>query len=117
MVFQFYHLAEEFAKGNQDDKGNALPWDHVVLNLPGDPVNDPNLPHVMKWEKIINKIAGNIVAFVDDHCASAHLVERTWGILRQVVSRLQYLGLQDAPRKQRLPVCIPVAWAGSVFNY
>jgi hypothetical protein len=25
------------------------------------------------------------------------------------------MGIQDAPRKRRPPVCIPVAWTGSVF--
>jgi hypothetical protein len=32
-----------------------------------------------------------------------------------VVSRLQYLGIQDAPRKRRPPLLNPGAWVGSVF--
>ena len=35
---------------------------------------------------------------------------------RQVASRLQYLGIQDAPRKRRPPSQTPGAWAGSVFS-
>jgi hypothetical protein len=116
MAVRFYYLAEEFAKGNRRDKDNPLRWDRVELNLPGDPAYDPTLPRVMKWDESINKIAGDIVAFVDDLRASAHSVERTWAIARQVVSRLQYLGLQDAPRKRRPPVRTPGAWAGSVFT-
>jgi hypothetical protein len=116
MAAQFYYLAEEFAKGDRHDKANPLRWDQVVLNLPGDPAYNPTLPHVMKWEDIINKITGDIVAFVDDLQASAHSVERTWAIPHQVVSQLQYLGLQDAPCKRRPPVCAPGAWAGSVFR-
>jgi hypothetical protein len=58
---------------------------------------DPTLPHVMKWDDLVNKIAGDIVAFMDNLRASGHLVEQTWAILQQVVSRLQYLGLQYAP--------------------
>jgi hypothetical protein len=66
----------------------------------------------MKWEKIINKIAGNIV----DLHASTHSVERTWEISRQVVSRLQYLGFQDAPQRRRPRIHTPGTWNGSVFK-
>ena len=69
----------------------------------------------MKWDSLIANIAGDIVAFVDDLRASGHSIERTWAIARQIVSRLQYLGLQDAPRKRRPPVRAPGAWAGSIF--
>jgi hypothetical protein len=69
----------------------------------------------MKWDTSKINIAGDTAAFVDDLSASGHSVERTWAISRQVTSRLQYLGIQDAPRKQRPPVGTPGAWAGSVF--
>jgi hypothetical protein len=70
----------------------------------------------MKWDALAKQIAGDIVAFVDDLRALGHSVERAWAISRQVVSRLQYLGLQDAPRKWRPPVRTPGAWAGAVFK-
>jgi hypothetical protein len=91
-------------------------WDLVKLNLPGDPKFDPTMPRVMKWDSLINKIAGDIVAFVDDLRASGHSVEQAWAISHQVVARLQYLGLQDAPRKRRPLVRTPGAWAGAVFK-
>jgi hypothetical protein len=115
MAVRFYYWAEEFAKGNRREKGNHLRWDHVKLNLPGDPAYDPTKPRVMKWDLTIENIAVDIVAFVDDLRASGHSLEQTWAIARQVVARLQYLGIQDAPRKRRPPVCTPGAWAGSVF--
>jgi hypothetical protein len=88
------------------------------LNLPGHPEYDPTLPRVMKWDEPINNIAGDLVAlFLDDPRASAgYSIKRTRAITWQVVSRLQYLGLQDAPPKQKPPVRTPGAWAGAVFT-
>ena len=115
MAVRFYYWAEEFARGDRRAPTNALRWDLVKLNLLGDPAYDPTLPRVMKWDSSIENIAGDLVAFVDDLRASGHSIERTWAISRQIVSRLQYLGIQDAPRKRRPPVCTPGACAGSVF--
>jgi hypothetical protein len=70
----------------------------------------------MKWDNSVQNIAGDIVAFMDDLQASDHSMEWAWAISRQVISRLQYLGLQDALRKQRPPVRMPGAWAGSIFT-
>jgi hypothetical protein len=70
----------------------------------------------MKWDATIENITGNIVAFVDDLCTSGHSIECTWAIPHQVVAHLQYLGLQDTPRKRRPHVCTLGAWVGSVFT-
>jgi hypothetical protein len=116
MAVRFYYFAEEFARGDRRAKNNPLRWDVVILNLPGDPNYDPSLPRVMKWNGSTNSIAGDILAFVDDLRASGCTPEQAWQIARQVASRLQYLGIQDAPRKRRPPVQKPGAWAGCVFN-
>jgi hypothetical protein len=91
-------------------------WDYLRLNLLGDPKYNPTQPRVMKWDSLVNKIAGDIVAFVDDLRASSHSVEQAWAISHQVVLRLQYLGLQDAPQKRRPPVWTPSTWAGAAFK-
>jgi hypothetical protein len=70
----------------------------------------------MKWNLSTNSIAGDILAFVDDLRASGCTPEQAWQIARQVASRLQYLGTQDAPRKRRPPVRAPGAWAGCVYS-
>ena len=90
-------------------------WDDIVLNLPGDPHYNPSKPRVMKWDNLLAKIAGDILGFVDDLRASGHSREYAWGVARQMASRLQYLGIQDAPRKRRPPSLTPGAWAGAVF--
>ena len=115
MAIRFYYWAEEFARGNQSDPNNMLRWDLVVLNLPGDPAFDPSKPHVYKWDEALEKIAGDVLSFVDDLRVSGFSEERAWQIARQVTSRLQYLGIQDAPRKRRPPVLQGGAWAGAIL--
>jgi hypothetical protein len=73
------------------------------MNLPGDPEYNPTKLRVMKWDASVEKIAGDILGFVDDLRASGYSIECTWRVARQVVSHLQYLGIQDAPRKRRPP--------------
>jgi hypothetical protein len=112
---RFYYWAEEFARGWHADPKNALRWDFIKLNLPGDPAYNPTKPRVMKWDDVLQKIAGDILGFVDDLRASGYSTEAAWAVARQVASRLQYLGIQDAPRKRRAPSQTPGAWAGAVF--
>jgi hypothetical protein len=47
-----------------------LRWDEVRLNLPGDEAFDPILPRVMKWDFIIDNIAGDVLTFIDNSQAS-----------------------------------------------
>ena len=112
---RFYYWAEEFARGLHSDPNNALRWDSVLLNLPGDPAYNPTKPRVMKWDEALQKIAADILGFVDDLRASGYSIEAAWAVARQVASRLQYLGIQDAPRRRRPPSRTPGAWAGAVF--
>ena len=67
---RFYYWVEEFARGNPKQISNPLRWNKVILNLPGNPAYDPTLPRVMKWDKVINNITGDIMAFMDDLPAS-----------------------------------------------
>jgi hypothetical protein len=113
---RFYYWAEEFVRGNRREKSNPLRWDEVRLNLPGDKSFDPTLPRVMKWDHEIDNIAGDVLTFVDDSRASGLDEEVAWKIARQVASRLQYLGIQDAPRKRRPPTRKTGAWAGAIFS-
>jgi hypothetical protein len=113
---RFYYWAEEFARGHHGDPKNYMRWDFIKMNLPGDPSYNPTKPRVMKWDDSLQKIAGDIVGFVDDLRASGYSMEYAWGVARQMASRLQYLGIQDAPRKRRPPSQSPGAWAGAVFS-
>lgn len=61
-----YYLAEEFARGNHTQEDNPLRWDEVILNLIGNEDYKPLLPNVFKWDKRLKRIAGEILAYVDD---------------------------------------------------
>lgn len=70
----------------------------------------------MKWDSILQLIAGDVSAFVDDLRASGYSEEHAWNVARTAASRIQYLGCQDAARKRRPPTKTPGAWAGAVFR-
>jgi hypothetical protein len=108
---RFFYWAEEFARGNPADKKNCLRFDRIILNLPGDSCFDPTKPRVMKWDDVVERIALDLLSFVDNLRASGSSVEEAWQVAHQVASRLQYLGIQDAPRKRRPPSQSPGAWA------
>ena len=99
----FYYLALEFVLGNRKDKGKFFRWDSVKLNLPGSTTFNPGLPWAMQWNDLIKNIAAAVVAFVDDLRISGIDEETAWRAGRQLASRLQYLGLQDAARKTKPP--------------
>jgi hypothetical protein len=92
-ALRFYYWAEEFARENPRQISNPLRWEEVRLNLPGNPAYDPTLPRVMKWDKGVDNIAGDIIGFVDDLRSPGRAEEESWQISRQVASRLQYLGI------------------------
>jgi hypothetical protein len=116
VAVRFYYWAEEIVRGNPQDSSSALRWDKIRLNCPGDPSYDPSLPRVMKWNELTQRIANDLAAFVDDLRASGWSVECAWQAGRQIASRLQALGIQDAPRKRRPSVQNPGAWAGAIFE-
>jgi hypothetical protein len=100
MAVRFYYWTEEFARGNCRHKSNGLRWDCIVLNLPGSPSYDSTQLRMMKWDATIKKIAGDIAGYVDDLRPLGYSIKQPWAILRQIVSPLQYLGIQDAPARE-----------------
>jgi len=110
---RYYYFAEEFIRGNEEEKSNPLYWKNVVLNLIGNENFNPSLPSVYKWDDIAQQIAGEVKAYVDDLRTIGRTLEHAWAIARLVASRLQYLGIQDAPRKRRVD---NGPWAGTVYK-
>ena len=113
---RFYCLAEEVAKGNPDVESNPFHYSEVKLNLPGSSEFDPSLPWAFKWNSAIKQIAADILTYIDDGRLSASSRELSWRAKTSFVSRLQRLGIQDAPRKTRPPSKTPGAWAGTIFK-
>ena len=110
---RFYYIAEEFVRGNERDIDNPLYWDKIVINAIGNDDFNPSLPWVYKYDSVRKLIAGDIRAYVDDLRTVGWSLEHAWKIARAVASRLQYLGIQDAPRKRRID---EGPWAGTVFT-
>jgi len=113
---------EEMVRGDQLDPKNIFRWNRIRLNLPGSPDFDPILPWVskvfgdrIKDGKLIERIACNFATFVDDMRAAGYSLEATWQAMRTIASRLNYLGIQDAPRKRRSPLKTEAgAWTGAL---
>jgi hypothetical protein len=109
------HLAYEVANGNRLDPRDALRWDHVVLNLPGDPSLTPLLPWVYRgWSD--GKLAGATPGYIDDLRPVGCSEDDCWAVLHQTASHLGYLGIQNASRKTRPPRQEPGAWAGTIAH-
>lgn len=120
---QHYYWGEEFARGDPSDRSNPLGYDRIRLNLPGMASYDPSLPKVMKWRLITEtdetsgRVAGDVVTFVDDVRITGFSKENCHAVHRQFASRVQYLGMQDAPRKFRPPSQSHAgAWTGTIFK-
>jgi hypothetical protein len=111
---RYFYWGEELARGNPKDLSNPFAYSEVVLNLPGMTSYDPTMPHVYKWNSRVKRVAGEMVTFIDDSRGCGYSKENTWQIMRRIASVLQYLGIQDAPRKRRPPSQSPGAWAGSL---
>jgi hypothetical protein len=110
-------LSDEFCRGDILSPKNPMRWDAVVLNLPCSQDFDPRLPRVMKWCKIAERIAGDVIAFMDDKRGSGYSLEHAWQVHRQYISKQQYLGIQDAPQKTSPPSQAKYgAWAGTVMR-
>ncbi len=80
------------------DQANAIRWDRVKLNCPGSDDFDPTSARVMKWRSNVERLANNIIMFMDDVRAPGWLAEEAWQVARQSAARLQFLGIRDAPR-------------------
>ena len=95
------------------DPSNPLRWDEVKLNLIGNKDYNPTFPTVYKWDTIAKRIAGNLIAYVDDLRVLGFSLEHAWQIARRVCSYLQHLGVQDAARKRRLD---EGPWDGGIYG-
>jgi hypothetical protein len=105
--------AIEIAKGAPTKIENPFGWDRVVLNLPGCPEYNPGQPRVQKITSN-GTLATELVIYFDDGRVSGSSYESTKLGTRQITSRCQYLGNQDAARKRSGVSQHPHAWAGGV---
>jgi hypothetical protein len=113
LALRMFARVIELAKGTPNDLNSAFIWDRVILNLPGSPNYNPAQPQVMRV-KTNGSLAADIVTFYDDGRVFVATEEDAILALRQITSRIQYYGNQDAARKRRAVSQRPGAWAGGV---
>ena len=122
LAIRHYYWGEEFARGNPGKIGNPMGYDRIRLNLPGMTEYDPAYPKVMKWRDGSKgledgHVAGDVVTFVDDVRVTGYSKSNCWEAYHQFASRVQYLGMQNAPRKFRAPSQLDAgAWTGTIFK-
>ena len=104
----------EFVMGDKADTENPFRWDSVVLNLPGDPGYDPNMPRVYTWNALLQAISCDVKCFVDDCQIMGPTKASTVLATHRLETRMSYLGIQDATRKRRKITQRPGEWTGSI---
>lgn len=109
-------VADEVIRGDPGDQHNVFRWDTVRMNCPGSEGYDASKPWVSKVRKEDGCIASDFVSFVDDFRPSGPTSKEAWQAARRVAAGLNYLGLQDAPRKRRNSSVNPGAWIGGVVR-
>jgi hypothetical protein len=105
--------ALEIAKGDPSVEGNPFGFTEVKLNLPMSPNFDPTQPRVQKLNRD-GLPAGDVLMYVDDGRPIGRTEPHANACMRQICSRLEYLGIQDAKRKRRPVSQRAGAWAGGV---
>ena len=110
---QTFAWSEEVIIGNYTKKENPFFWDTVVLNQPGSSKYDPSMPWIYRWDSLRSTLPGFLGTYIDD-IRTGHGSEVGCKLVsRQVSSRINYLGQQDAARKRGQPSKVPRAWAGA----
>jgi len=114
IAIRFMLLASEVIRGDHRDPANALRYDTIRLNLPGQSNYNPSLPWVSKIIQATNKLSADFVGYVDDLRPVGSSESECNQCARQISSVLGYLGIQDASRKQVGASKHAGVWAGSV---
>ena len=118
---RYFYWCEEFIRGNPSGSGNAMQYDRIVMNLPCMEGCDPRQPKVMKWNDLalenVGAVAGDFVTFVDNCRITGWSKESCQAVHHQFASLIQFMGIQDAPRKHRPPSQMQAgAWTGTIFE-
>jgi hypothetical protein len=111
-----HSLGEEITRGDPVDKSNPFFFDSIRLNLPGMSTYNPALPRVSKLSSLTNRLAADMITYVDDNRPVAPSARACRQLARRIASRLCYLGEQDAARKRSAPSLRAGAWAGAVVH-
>lgn len=108
--------AKEVIRGNRRDPDNIFRWDVVHLNLPFTPGYNPSKSWITKIRLSNGLVACDSIIFVDDIRTTGNSKWESWLAAHVVGSKMQYLGMQEAPRKRRATSQMGGAWAGGIVH-
>jgi hypothetical protein len=100
--------------GDHLDDKNVFRWAEVRMNLPGSVLYDPMVKLVSKVRTEVGRVAADLFIYIDDFRPTAPSEQECWQAAQKVGSTLNFLGLQEAPRKYRPGILTPVPWSGSM---
>ena len=119
-VLMFLLVQESLKKLEQwNSPGNLFRWDQVVMNCPGDPMFDPSMPWLYKWDARNSYLASDILAYIDDVRGAASGTQassKMAAIIHYVTTHLHFKGVQVALRKWTVPGMRPGPWAGTISD-
>ena len=108
-------IATEVIVGDNLQKGNALGFHRVVLNMPGMDDYNPMRSWICPWNDELDAEAGSKPTYVDDIHPTGKDEHHCNDVAHQTASRANYLGIQDAPRKRRQASQTPGLWSGCLI--
>jgi len=114
LACKLFGWTTDVIRGNRLDVTNPFHWDHIRINLPGDPDYDPTLPWIAKMS--FYHEASDIIVYVDDIRPFASSKNRCRAAGKKASKITQHMGEQDASRKVRPPDQEPGPWCGSFVS-
>jgi hypothetical protein len=114
VAIRYMLLASEVIRGDRLNPTNAMRYDAIRLNLPGQKSYNPSLPWVSKILADSERVASDFVGYVDDLRPVGGSEDACNKCARQISCILGYLGIQDASRKRMSASKNAGVWAGAV---
>jgi hypothetical protein len=93
--------AKEVMMGDHLDDKNVFRWVEVRMNLPGFVLYDPRVQWVFKVPNEDGRVTVDLFIYIDDFRPTAPIEKECWQAARKTGSTLKFMGLQEAPRKDR----------------
>ena len=89
LTIRYLAIVEEFAQGDRLNPVNPFKFDRVILNLLCSSKFDPTMPWIYKWNSEAQRMAGDLVSFVDDLRVAGYSIEHCWQCARCASSIIQ----------------------------
>ncbi len=105
--------ARKILMGDRSNPLNPFRWDHIVKNYPGMESYNPLRPMIYK-ARSDGVIAADVHKYIDDLRPTACDEGEIWRASMQIMTKVNWLGMQNAARKYRDGAMRPGAWAGSI---